>query len=197
MKKYLKSMSLGSPAMNPFAPCSIGSLMPTPNDLSAPAPSWPAAMMPGPAPVITIQPRSAIARENSRVVAYSAWSSVVRAEPKMLTFRTPRYGAKMRNERPNSRSERDTSFISPRFAVRAIRNAVATMSSRRSASAGANSPTSARIFSSSARSPEPERRRRRWRVGLVRTERGSSGSTPVGGASSDSRFSVAFDAIRT
>ena len=72
--------------MNSLADCSVGSLMPTPKLFSAPAPWWPAAMMPGPAPVITIQPRAAISRANSRAATYSPCCSSVRAEPKMLTF---------------------------------------------------------------------------------------------------------------
>ena len=124
VKKYLKSINLGSPAMNPLAPCSIGRRIPTPKLRAAPAPSCPAAMMPGPAPVITIHPREAIDSAKSRAVVYVGSPGSVRAEPNMLTFRVSRYGAKMRNARPSSRIERLTSFISPRFAVRAVRNIV-------------------------------------------------------------------------
>ena len=68
VKKNRISTSLGSWAMNGFAPCSKGSRMLTPIDLSRPAPSIPAAMMPGPAPVTTIQSEVAIEAARSRVL---------------------------------------------------------------------------------------------------------------------------------
>ena len=54
-------MSFGSSAMNCVVAASNGSLMLTPNACSGPAPSMPASMIPGPAPVTTIQSRAAIA----------------------------------------------------------------------------------------------------------------------------------------
>src|SRR5207245_1025588 len=51
VKKYLKLMSLGSEAMNGLGLASNGSTMLTPNELSWPAPSLAALMIPGPAPV--------------------------------------------------------------------------------------------------------------------------------------------------
>ena len=54
-------MSLGSSAMNWLAAASNGRRMLTPKEFSVPAPSMPAAMIPGPAPVMTIQSRSAMA----------------------------------------------------------------------------------------------------------------------------------------
>ena len=62
VKKYRKLMSFGSSAMNwPWSRSRTGSRMLTPKECSAPAPSMPASMIPGPAPVMTIQSRSAIA----------------------------------------------------------------------------------------------------------------------------------------
>ena len=48
--------------------------------------TWPAFMMPLPAPVMAIQPRSAMMRLNSTQAAKSGWSSGVRAEPKIVTL---------------------------------------------------------------------------------------------------------------
>ena len=67
VKKYRKLMSLGSSAMNWLVVVSNGSWMLTPNALSAPAPSMPASMIPGPAPVTTIQSSAAMAAARSRV----------------------------------------------------------------------------------------------------------------------------------
>ena len=67
VKKYRISTSLGSWAMNVLADCSRGSRMFTPIERSRPAPSMPAAMMPGPAPVTTIQSAPAIVAASSRV----------------------------------------------------------------------------------------------------------------------------------
>ncbi len=58
--------SLWSPWMNSLASCSKGSRMFTPKDFSRPAPSRPAAMIPGPAPVTTIQPSAARSAAASR-----------------------------------------------------------------------------------------------------------------------------------
>ena len=62
----------------------------TPKERSAPAPSIPAAMIPGPAPVMTIQPRSAIADPKAVAVRYAGSPSLIRAEPKMVAFLMPR-----------------------------------------------------------------------------------------------------------
>ena len=56
VKKYFIEMSFSSPAMNGLAACSNGNRMLTPKEWVRPAPSSPAAMIPGPAPVTTIQP---------------------------------------------------------------------------------------------------------------------------------------------
>ena len=69
VKKYFISTSLGSWAMKALAPCSKGRRMLTPKAISRPAPSMPAAMIPGPAPVTTIQPRPARAAAISRAWA--------------------------------------------------------------------------------------------------------------------------------
>ena len=66
VKKYRISTSLGSWAMNRLAPCSWGRRMLTPMDWSRPAPSMPAAMMPGPAPVTTIHPAPDMAAARAR-----------------------------------------------------------------------------------------------------------------------------------
>ena len=66
MKKYLKLMSLGSPSMTTLGSTSMGRRILAPKLCSAPAPPWPASMIPGPAPVITIHPRSAIAEAKRR-----------------------------------------------------------------------------------------------------------------------------------
>ena len=62
VKKYLKFTSLGSSAMIVLVRCSKGRRMATPKLAAAPAPSWPARMMPSPAPVMTIQLASRMAR---------------------------------------------------------------------------------------------------------------------------------------
>ncbi len=66
VKKYLKLMSFGSSAMTGLASASNGRTMLTPKLRSAPAPSWPASMIPGPAPVMIIQSRAASASARSR-----------------------------------------------------------------------------------------------------------------------------------
>ncbi len=58
-------MSFSSPAMTGFAVVSKGSRMATPKLASRPGPTWPAFMMPSPAPVMDIHPASAISRLNS------------------------------------------------------------------------------------------------------------------------------------
>ena len=67
VKKYLKLMSFVLPWMNRFGSDSKGRRIDAPKLCSAPAPSCPAAMMPEPAPVITIHFCSAIAFANRRV----------------------------------------------------------------------------------------------------------------------------------
>src|SRR5207244_1786269 len=62
----------------------------------AQAPSWAASITPGPAPVTTIQPRATISRANSRAARYSGSEAPERAEPKIVTFRSCRYGANTR-----------------------------------------------------------------------------------------------------
>ncbi len=70
VKKYRKLTSLGSPsAMNWLVAASNGRRMLTPNALSGPAPSRPASMIPGPAPVMIIQSWAVIAVARRR-----AWS---------------------------------------------------------------------------------------------------------------------------
>ena len=59
VKKYFMLTSLGSPVITSLASCSKGRRMFTPMERSRPAPSMPASMIPGPAPVMTIQPASA------------------------------------------------------------------------------------------------------------------------------------------
>ena len=66
VKKYRKLMSFGSSAMNWLVEASNGSRMLTPKEFSVPAPSIPADMIPGPAPVMTIQSRSAMAAAKAR-----------------------------------------------------------------------------------------------------------------------------------
>ena len=65
VKKYFMLTYFSSPAMTGLAPCSNGSRIDTPMLRSRPAPSIAACMMPGPAPVTTIQPRSARSRAMS------------------------------------------------------------------------------------------------------------------------------------
>ena len=74
----------------------------TPIDISRPAPSMAACMIPGPAPVTHIHPASARRAATRRAVSNSGSSGVVRAEPKMVTFGTSRYGANTRKASPIS-----------------------------------------------------------------------------------------------
>ena len=87
VKKYLKLMSFASPSMNRFGSDSIGSRIAAPKLRSAPAPSCPAAMIPGPAPVMTIQLRAAIAAAKRFATSYTGSSGTVRADPNIATFR--------------------------------------------------------------------------------------------------------------
>ena len=68
----------------------------TPRLRSGPAPSVAAAMMPGPAPVTTIQAASARRLARSRAWTYSGSVVRVRAEPNTVTLRTSAYGANSR-----------------------------------------------------------------------------------------------------
>ena len=72
--------------MQGLASCSWGSRMLTPKACSGPAPSMPAAMIPGPAPVITIQSARASSAAKSRARMYTGSSGQVRAEPNMVTL---------------------------------------------------------------------------------------------------------------
>ena len=69
VKKYFIDTSLGFSAMNSLASCSNGSRMLIPKAWSGPAPSSPAAMIPGPAPVTVDQPCEA-----SRAARSRAWA---------------------------------------------------------------------------------------------------------------------------
>ena len=94
VKKYLKVTSFLSSRMTGLAACSQGRRMLAPKLISGPAPSWPACMMPPPAPVMTMKPAWAILRPNSTACWYSGRDGRVRAEPNMVTLRTPRIGGK-------------------------------------------------------------------------------------------------------
>ena len=59
VKKYRKLMSFGSSSMNWLVAASNGSWMLDAERVLGPAPSMPASMIPGPAPVTTIQSRAA------------------------------------------------------------------------------------------------------------------------------------------
>ena len=69
VKKYFMLTCLSSSAMIELAPASNGSRIDTPMLRSTPAPSIPASMIPGPAPVTTIHPASASRLATSRVWA--------------------------------------------------------------------------------------------------------------------------------
>ena len=99
--------------MNGFAPSSWGRRMLTPNAWSRPAPSVPAAMIPGPAPVTTIQPASASRAARSRASTYTGSSGSVRAEPNIVIFRTDRYGRNTRNASVISASAASAILRSP------------------------------------------------------------------------------------
>ena len=66
VKKYFIATTRSEPASGPSGPSSKGRRIVTPRLCSGPAPSVAAAMMPGPAPVTTIQPLSASRRASSR-----------------------------------------------------------------------------------------------------------------------------------
>ena len=71
--------------------------MATPMLASRPAPSIAACMMPGPAPVTTIQPWSASSRAISEAWRYTGSWAWVRADPKTETLSRSLYGANIRN----------------------------------------------------------------------------------------------------
>ncbi len=97
VKKYFMLTYFSSPAMIGLAPCSNGSRIDTPMLFSRPAPSIPACMMPGPAPVMTIHPFSARLAATLRVCSQSGSWFLTRAEPKIVTFGVSRYGANIAN----------------------------------------------------------------------------------------------------
>ena len=81
------------PDSGPTLVSSNGRRIVTPRLRSGPAPSVAAAMMPGPAPVTTIQPASASRPARSRAWTYSGSVVRVRAEPNTVTLRTSAYGS--------------------------------------------------------------------------------------------------------
>ena len=97
MKKYRIATYFSSPAIIEFAEVSNGKRMLTPIDISLPAPDMPASMIPGPAPVTTIQPLSANFLATASVCLYTGSSLVVRADPKIVTFLLLAYGANIEN----------------------------------------------------------------------------------------------------
>ena len=135
VKKYFIATYLWSPAMTELAACSKGRRMDTPIDCSRPAPSMPAAMIPGPAPVTTIHPCAARSAATRRACSYTGSSGRVRAEPKMVTFGTSSYGAKTRK----------ASRISASAAVAILRSRRSTSSVAR-ASATARSSRARRVL---------------------------------------------------
>ena len=66
VKKYRKLSSFSSPAITSFALVSKGRRMERPKLDSRVGPSWPAFMMPSPAPVMAIQLSAAISWPNWR-----------------------------------------------------------------------------------------------------------------------------------
>ncbi|MNP41493.1 hypothetical protein D3C76_1351990 [compost metagenome] len=89
MKKKWNGSSLSVPSTVGLACCSKGRVMLNPRLWSLPAPSWAAAMMPPPAPVMTIRSERARVAPSSRARAYIGCSSGVRAEPNTVTLRRP------------------------------------------------------------------------------------------------------------
>jgi hypothetical protein len=69
VKKYFIETNFGSEEMKGLATCSKGSRMFMPKLWSGPAPSSPAAMIPGPAPVTVDHPRRASSDARSRACA--------------------------------------------------------------------------------------------------------------------------------
>ena len=69
VKKYCIATSIVSASMYGLENCSKGSSMFTPSVCSRPAPLAEASMMPGPAPEMIIQPRSAITAPRSRAIS--------------------------------------------------------------------------------------------------------------------------------
>ena len=97
VKKYFMLTYFSSPAMIGLAPCSNGSRIDTPMLFSRPAPSMPACMIPGPAPVMTIHPFSARLAATLRVCSQSGSWFLTRADPKIVTFGASRYGSNIEN----------------------------------------------------------------------------------------------------
>ena len=97
VKKYFMLTYFSSPAMTGLAPCSNGRRIATPMLCSRPAPSIAACMIPGPAPVTMIQPRSASAFAMRRACSYTGSSVRVRAEPKTVALGICSYGANTAN----------------------------------------------------------------------------------------------------
>jgi UDP-N-acetylmuramoylalanine--D-glutamate ligase len=98
--------------------------------LGVPAPSMVAAMIPGPAPLTTIQPASAISWAKERASSKPGWPGWVRAEPKTVTFGMPRNGAKTRNARRISRMAALVILTSSRSAPSVPRRNAAAMISK-------------------------------------------------------------------
>jgi hypothetical protein len=86
VKKYFMLTYFSSPAITGLAPCSKGSLIDTPMLCARPAPSIAACMIPGPAPVTTIHPRSASIEAIRVACSYSGSPRLVRAEPNTVTL---------------------------------------------------------------------------------------------------------------
>ena len=88
VKKYFIATTWASSETIEFAFSSNGRRIDTPSDILVPAPSAAACMIPGPAPVTTIQPSAASAAATSRAWKYSGSSGSVRADPNTVTFGT-------------------------------------------------------------------------------------------------------------
>jgi hypothetical protein len=88
VKKYFMLTNLSEPANRSEMPSSKGRRMLIPMLRSRPAPTLAASMIPGPAPVTTIQPDSASLPASTLACSYSGSLGWVRAEPNTVTFRT-------------------------------------------------------------------------------------------------------------
>ena len=100
VKKYFMLTYFSSPAMIGLAPCSNGSRIDTPIACSRPAPSMPACMIPGPAPVMTIHPVVGEAGGDlARLLVERIVVLGVRAEPKIVTFGASGRGRTWRTRR--------------------------------------------------------------------------------------------------
>ena len=114
VKKYFMLTYFSSPAMIGLAACSNGSRIDTPIECSRPAPSIAACMIPGPAPVMTIQPACARSAATSRAALHRGSFARTRAEPKIVTLRASWYGANISNASPISASAAPVIFMSTR-----------------------------------------------------------------------------------